>query len=483
MLDVWEEWTTAAPDKAWAVYEEIVRLRPDDDEMLERIWSRLEWLLQKHGDLYHERISTLVHDNSRLARIAPPEQLARQYYAPNYLTPSELATVWLIHSSSASDSLELETLVRDDPEKALVLALELIHRGPAFRCRAFDLMSPLLHLLRQHGQQIIERVEAAAADSVAVRRALWSMRRQQSDPPRRYDAPADVWARAQRAAGDTTEYNSEDPPPVVTSLPPDLEVIVEAWFVYWYTFWAREELDGIVRESPEKAWEVICHLVDLAPIDDLLGSIAAGPLEDLLQTQGQRFVDRVEHQALENERFRLCLGGVWLSTRDLPRDLIDRFLAASDGELSVLEMEPPDPELLQFEREILSALLAGDHPVLQALRTQMQFAKVVERRQFGGHYDFELSVPGHLATAGGRSFTIADLRVSFAFASEPVDFYLEVENGCLKGLTGSLADDEWPSPILIQRICYLQQGKKRGEVVETEQRDVEALEKKLVENG
>jgi hypothetical protein len=483
MLDVWEEWTTTAPDKAWAVYEEIVRLRPDDDELLERIWSRLEWLLQKHGDLYHERISTLVYGNSRLARIAPPEQLARQYYAPNYLTPSELAVVWLVHSASAGDSLELETLVRNDPEKALALALELIHRGPAFRFRAFDLNTPLLELLRQHGHQVIERVEAAAAESVAVRRALWSMRRQQSDPPRRHDAPADVWARAQRAAGDTTEYNTQDPPSVVTSLPPDLETIAQAWFVYWYTFWAWDELNDIVRENPEKAWEVIRHLVELAPTDDMLDSVAAGPLEDLLRSHGHQLIDRVEERARVDERFRKCLGGVWLSTRDVPRHLLDRFHAASDGELRVLEIEPPDPELMQFEREVLDALLAGDHPVLEALRTQMQFAKVVERRQFGGHYDFELSVPGHLATAGGRSFTIADLRVSFAFASEPVDFYLEVENGRLKGLTGSLADDEWPSPILIQRICYLRQGKKRGEVLESDQRDMVALEKTLVQNG
>jgi hypothetical protein len=151
LLRVWEDWTASAPDKAWAVFEEIVRLRPEDDEVLAGIWSQFEWLLEHHADHYYPRIVAMVGSQPRLTRIAPWQCLRRDYFAPNYFTPSELAAVWLVHSDSASDANELDSVTRDDPDHALTLAMEIIHRGSGYRFSAYDLMSPLHDLLRRPG--------------------------------------------------------------------------------------------------------------------------------------------------------------------------------------------------------------------------------------------------------------------------------------------------------------------------------------------
>src|SRR4051794_21393160 len=47
-------------------------------------------------------------------------------------------------------------------------------------------------------------------------------------------------------------------------------------------FWAWEVVKTLVREQPEEAWLMILRLVVLSPDDRMLGSVAAGPLEDLL---------------------------------------------------------------------------------------------------------------------------------------------------------------------------------------------------------
>src|SRR5260370_33200653 len=73
-----------------------------------------------------------------------------------------------------------------------------------------------------------------------------------------------------------------------------------------------EEVDDLVNKRPTEAWRLIREMVDVAP-DDLLGAIAAGPLENLLNWHGKEFVKRVETAATTDWRFQQCLRGVWLS--------------------------------------------------------------------------------------------------------------------------------------------------------------------------
>lgn len=68
--------------------------------------------------------------------------------------------------------------------------------------------------------------------------------------------------------------------------------------------WANDELMDLVWEDPERAWPIICSVVERDPPKWLLAILAAGPLEDLLRAHGPRFIERVEQAALQSERFR-----------------------------------------------------------------------------------------------------------------------------------------------------------------------------------
>jgi hypothetical protein len=63
-------------------------------------------------------------------------------------------------------------------------------------------MSPLGDVLAKNGTAVLSKVERLARDSVAVRRALWRLKRQ----GRAQQAGADVWPRLETAIGGTTDY-------------------------------------------------------------------------------------------------------------------------------------------------------------------------------------------------------------------------------------------------------------------------------------
>jgi hypothetical protein len=93
-----------------------------------------------------------------------------------------------------------------------------------------------------------------------------------------------LWATAQRHGADTTELTG------------------------WMEFnWA-------VEEDPEHAWSAILVALEDPRVEPYLGTLAAGPLEDLLSLHGDRFIERVEETARANVRFAWLLGGVWQHT-------------------------------------------------------------------------------------------------------------------------------------------------------------------------
>jgi hypothetical protein len=80
------------------------------------------------------------------------------------------------------------------------------------------------------------------------------------------------------------------------------EDLVNDWFEGHR--WAREVEWAL---DAEQKWEFIKTLVAAAPNDDALGSIGAGPLEDLLYGNSEEFIERVEREAAVNEKFRFSL--------------------------------------------------------------------------------------------------------------------------------------------------------------------------------
>ncbi|HYR97953.1 MAG TPA: hypothetical protein VEO58_03000 [Gemmatimonadales bacterium] len=473
-LSVWEDWIVSAPEKAWPVFEEIVRLRPDDDDVLEQVCHRLELLLEEHWELWHERVTRLVEGNARLTRIMPRAVLEKAHYEPKYRTIPELVEAWIAQSLNHRGAFRLDELIREDPLRALALALEVINRAPLHGFTSFDVLGPLMDLLRQHGPEVIDQVEAAAATSVAVRRVLWRMRPQQGDGSSPNSVPEEVWTRVVRAAGDTTDYNTDDPPGVASALAPDEEAVVASWFVYNAKFWSWEALRQLVENDPETAWQAIEMLVGHPNAEDVLDIIGAGPLEDLLAEHGERFVTRVEQRALHDDRFRACLGGVWLDPEDIPENIVRRLHDASEGAALILDPRPIPAPLLELEREAATMLMAGDHWVLEALRQQWRKATVVRRSYgwSGGHV--ELSVPQEVPPITDADFvTIGDVRADIHFLERPATFSVYVVDGRLHGLTCHLGGVDWPDPVLVRRLYYVRRDETTDDELEVAERDLD----------
>jgi hypothetical protein len=63
--------------------------------------------------------------------------------------------------------------------------------------------------------------------------------------------------------------------------------------------------------NPDEAWLMILEAVRRASADQVLGWIGAGPLESLLSEHGEDFIDRMEQQAANDERFHFAVSHCW----------------------------------------------------------------------------------------------------------------------------------------------------------------------------
>jgi hypothetical protein len=88
--------------------------------------------------------------------------------------------------------------------------------------------------------------------------------------------------------------------------------ILEDDHPFW---WAIENFmfnsDG---PSAEDCWLAILEVLSRNPPKHVLGMLAAGPLEDLIEYCGPDFIERIELESLCNPAFRDLLGGVWESS-------------------------------------------------------------------------------------------------------------------------------------------------------------------------
>jgi len=99
--------------------------------------------------------------------------------------------------------------------------------------------------------------------------------------------------------------------------------LADAWIAYWLapegsqekesTAWATD-LYELEYEDPETLWLLILtiHSKDQSPrIQEVL---SAGPVETLLDKHGERFIERIEVQARQDQMFARLLGGVWMNS-------------------------------------------------------------------------------------------------------------------------------------------------------------------------
>lgn len=73
-------------------------------------------------------------------------------------------------------------------------------------------------------------------------------------------------------------------------------------------------MPGSDQIDAEDTWRVILAVLSQNPSDEIIGMLAAGPLEDLIEDQGTEFIERIETEARRNPAFRHLLGGVWKSS-------------------------------------------------------------------------------------------------------------------------------------------------------------------------
>ncbi len=104
------------------------------------------------------------------------------------------------------------------------------------------------------------------------------------------------------------------------------ELLINAWVIaqkaggdsplFEKNWWAVEQFLNLPRENPELIWELILKIIEKETDKDLLGMLAAGPIEDLMCEYGEEIIDRVEKEAQSSSLFKNCIQGVWLDSKD-----------------------------------------------------------------------------------------------------------------------------------------------------------------------
>jgi len=105
-------------------------------------------------------------------------------------------------------------------------------------------------------------------------------------------------------------------------------------------------------------------------------------------------------------------------------------------------------DLIDLERSVIALLLAGQHPVLDALRRQFQVSNV-ERRELTGCGFFTYFIVDHSAAppSAQKSLRIGDVDAIIPGLRLGAGFVLFVEDGYLDNLEGYTYDEPWPSSV------------------------------------
>jgi len=115
---------------------------------------------------------------------------------------------------------------------------------------------------------------------------------------------------------------------------PELSVLTDVYLRHHANrrnedFWAWEEVQRRVRVDLAHAWAVTQLLVEKADSNTALGYVAAGPLEDFVDSYGDAALDVIEAACETDQKMQLALSGIWLE-RESPvlmrwRGLMNRY--------------------------------------------------------------------------------------------------------------------------------------------------------------
>lgn len=129
-----------------------------------------------------------------------------------------------------------------------------------------------------------------------------------------------------------------------------------------------------------------------------------------------------------------------------------------------------------FEKQVMGALLAGDDPLLAALRAQYAAATVRDREKTASGFVTRFEVPAGVAPIARKLLHLDDLQVQLAGLASPADVSVHVHNGRLRSLECFVYEGAFPETPEIVAAWYY--GTERFEGITPEllaQRDVEEL--------
>ena len=79
-------------------------------------------------------------------------------------------------------------------------------------------------------------------------------------------------------------------------------------------WWPIQKFFDLEFDDSESIWVAILLIIEKTSSQKVVGVLAAGPLEDLIEDHGPQWIDRIELEARRNPKFRYLLGGVWQSS-------------------------------------------------------------------------------------------------------------------------------------------------------------------------
>ncbi|HET7437651.1 MAG TPA: hypothetical protein VFN10_23300 [Thermoanaerobaculia bacterium] len=101
-------------------------------------------------------------------------------------------------------------------------------------------------------------------------------------------------------------------------------------------------------------------------------------------------------------------------------------------------------KLEDFERQVMTALLAGDDPLLDALRAQYAAASVKSRETTATGFITRFDVPAAQKPIDRKLLHLDDLQLELDGVATPVDTALNVFNGRLRSLECFVYDGAFP---------------------------------------
>ena len=73
------------------------------------------------------------------------------------------------------------------------------------------------------------------------------------------------------------------------------------------SYWAIEMFADREMDHPDLNWAAMLQIISLTTFDAVIQSLAAGPLEELVELHGVEYIDKIEKEAQTNLNFRLLL--------------------------------------------------------------------------------------------------------------------------------------------------------------------------------